>query len=165
MDGQVIGVNTAIVASGQGIGFAVPSSMVKSVIEQLKAGGKVARGWLGVTIQDVSKDAAKALGLPDAKGALVAGVLPGEPADKAGIKNSDVITKVGGQDVADSAELLRSIAKLKPGEKVKLTVWRKGKTIDLTATLGQRDADKLAQSKPGQPGAAPAGEIAGLSLV
>ncbi len=164
MDGQVIGVNTAIVASGQGIGFAVPSSMVRMVIEQLKSGGKVARGWLGVTIQDVSKDAAKALGLPEAKGALVANVLPGEPADKAGIRNSDVIVKVGGQDVSDSSELLRTIAKLKPGEKIRLTIWRKGRTLEVTATLGQRDADKLAQGRPGQPETAPVGEIAGLSL-
>ncbi|EPR42479.1 protease Do [Desulfovibrio sp. X2] len=165
MNGHVIGVNTAIVASGQGIGFAVPSNMVKTVIEQLKTKGKVSRGWLGVTIQDVNPDAAKALGLPEAKGAMVANVLPGQPADKAGLKTADVITKVNGEDVADSAELLRHIAALKPGQTVHLTVWRKGKSLDLTAVLGQRDTEKLAEANGGQPGQMqPEAKIDGLAL-
>lgn len=162
LQGRVIGVNTAIVASGQGIGFAVPSNMARGIIEQLKSDGLVSRGWLGVTIQDVNADAAKALGLPEAKGAMIASVLPGEPADKAGLKASDVILKVNGQDVADSGDLLRTIARLKPGERVKLTVWRKGKTMEMTAVLGQRDTEKLAQEPVPQD--RPLGDIAGLTL-
>ncbi len=98
LDGQVIGINTAIVASGQGIGFAIPSGLARQVIEQLKEYKSVKRGWLGVSIQDVDENSAKALGLEQARGALVSSVTEGDPAQKAGIKAGDVIvatTQVG----------------------------------------------------------------------
>jgi serine protease Do len=166
MDGEVVGINSAIVASGQGIGFAVPSSMAKKVIAQLKDNKKVSRGWIGVTIQDLDANTAKALDVKDAKGALVASVLEGQPADKAGVKAGDVIVEVNGSGVDDSATLLRRIASLNPGDKTKLTVLRGGKKQTLTVTLGERDAKNLAQQgkpQPGKEGGASSSEV-GLSL-
>jgi len=146
MDGRVVGVNSAIVASAQGIGFAIPSNMAKEIIKQLKEHKKIRRGWLGVTIQDVTENEAKALGLPGAKGALVASVVPGNPAAKAGMQATDVILKVNGEPIDDSADLLKTVAGLKPGEKVRLVVWRGGKEIKLTAVLGERSEARLAQN-------------------
>jgi serine protease Do len=147
LDGKVIGINTAIVASGQGIGFAIPASMAKDVIAQLREGKSVKRGWLGVTIQDIDENTAKALGLGNTKGSLVTSVIEGEPAAKAGVKTGDVITAVGDEAVEDSNQLLRRVAALKPGETTKLSVWRKGSTLALSVTLGQRDSKKLAQNQ------------------
>lgn len=138
LKGEVIGINTAIVASGQGIGFAIPSNMAKQVIEQLKKYKKVKRGWLGVTIQDVDINTAKALGLKEPKGALVASVLKGEPADKAGIKVGDVIIAVNDKPVSDSHDLTRKIGLLKPHSKAKITVWRNGEIKELWVRLGER---------------------------
>ncbi|WP_461832906.1 DegQ family serine endoprotease [Desulfothermus sp.] len=138
LKGEVIGINTAIVASGQGIGFAIPSNMAKQVIEQLKKYKKVKRGWLGVTIQDVDINTAKALGLKEPKGALVASVLKGEPADKAGIKVGDVIIAVNDKPVSDSHDLTRKIGLLKPHSKAKITVWRNGKVKEFWVKLGER---------------------------
>ena len=153
LDGKVVGINTAIVASGQGIGFAIPSGMAKDVIAQLREGKTVKRGWLGVTIQDIDENTAKALGMENTKGSLVTSVIEGEPAAKAGIKTGDVITAVGGEPVDDSNQLLRRVAALKPGETASLSVLRKGATQTMSVTLGQRDAKKLAQNAPGGPDA------------
>ena len=138
LQGQVIGINTAIIASGQGIGFAIPSNMASSIITQIKSGKKVSRGWIGVTIQDVDEGTAKALGLGEAKGALVGSVMEGEPAAKAGMKDGDIILSVDGKNIADAAALLRAIADKAPASKAAITVWRDGKTRDLTVTLGER---------------------------
>ncbi|MHC1788649.1 DegQ family serine endoprotease [Solidesulfovibrio sp.] len=152
LDGKVIGINTAIVASGQGIGFAIPSSMARDVISQLRDGKKVQRGWLGVTIQDIDENTAKALGMDNTKGALITSVMDGQPAGKAGIKTGDVITAVGGQKIDNSNDLLRRIAAIRPGESVELAVMRKGSPVTVSVTLGERDAKKLAQNAPGQGG-------------
>ncbi len=143
LDGKVVGVNTAIVASGQGIGFAIPSNMVKKVIGELRTNKKVQRGWLGVSIQDVDKGSAKILGLKTPHGALVASVLDGQPAQKAGIETGDVITAINDTPVDDSNALLHLIASIDPGKDTKITVWRKGKTLDFTITLGERNLDSL----------------------
>ncbi len=145
LDGKVIGINTAIVASGQGIGFAIPSNMARDVIGQLREGKTVKRGWLGVTIQDIDENTAKALGMENTKGALVTSVLEGQPAAKAGVKTGDVITSVAGEKVDDSNQLLRRVARLKPGESAEMTILRKGSPSTVTVTLGERDAKKLAQ--------------------
>jgi serine protease Do len=169
LDGKVIGINTAIVASGQGIGFAIPSSMAKDIIAQLREGKTVKRGWLGVTIQDIDENTAKALGMENTKGSLVTSVIEGEPAAKAGIKTGDVITAVGGEKIDDSNQLLRRIAALRPGEAVKLDVLRKGSTQTVSVTLGQRDPKKLAQNGPnnedeGDNTAGQAATVIGLSV-
>ncbi|MCL1985795.1 MAG: Do family serine endopeptidase, partial [Betaproteobacteria bacterium] len=132
MEGEVIGINTAIIASGQGIGFAIPSSMASKIVEQIKDGKKIRRGWIGVTIQDVDKNSAKALGLNKARGALIGSVMPGEPADKAGAKAGDIILSVDGKDIEDSNALLRTIAGKTPGAEIKIIVWRDGKSHELT---------------------------------
>jgi serine protease Do len=146
MDGEVIGINTAIVASGQGIGFAIPSVLAEDVIKQIKEYGKVQRGWLGVTIQDIDKNTAKALGLSEAKGALVASVMPGDPADKAGIQVGDVIRSIDGNPVEDAGDLTRTIGHLPPGETISIQVWRKGKIKTLEITLGERTSH-MAQAR------------------
>ena len=138
MKGEVIGINTAISANGQGIGFAIPSSLASKVINDLREGKKVSRGWMGVTIQDVKPDMAKALGLKDASGALIGSVLPDEPADKAGLKAGDIIVRVGKTDIHSASELTRSVADLKPGTKTEITVMRNGKELTRTVTLGER---------------------------
>ncbi len=151
LDGQVIGINTAIIASGQGIGFAIPSKLARQVIDQLKEHKSVKRGWLGVSIQDVDENSAKALGLKSARGALVSSVTPGDPAEKAGIKAGDVVTAVDGVDVNDAGDLTRKIGDLLPGAKITLTVWRDGKTSTIPVVLDQRNLEKVAQGGQGGP--------------
>ncbi len=168
LDGEVVGINTAIVASGQGIGFAIPSNMVKRVVQQLRENKKVSRGWIGVTIQDVDENTAKALGLDKAYGALVSSVLEGHPADKAGIRTSDVILEINGNEVDSSSDLLHKIAALKPGDKAKLVVWRKGRRRIITVKLGERNIESLAErdtESGSDQGAAPAkGKALGMTL-
>ncbi|WP_167512373.1 DegQ family serine endoprotease [Oceanidesulfovibrio marinus] len=168
MQGEVIGINSAIVASGQGIGFAIPSNMARRVIAQIRTGKPMQRGWIGVTIQDVDENTAKALDMDEASGALISSVMEGEPAANAGMKTGDVIKAVNGKEVADASELLKAIAALKPGEKAELTVWRKGDTLNLTVTLGQRDAERIAggldNNQPGDQTAPAEAEAYGLTL-
>lgn len=151
MKGEVIGINTAIIASGQGIGFAIPSNMAAGIVEQIKSGKKVSRGWIGVTIQDVDENTAKALGMEHPSGALVASVLDDEPAAKAGIEAGDVITKVNGKSVEDASALLRAIAAHKPGTSVPLDVWRNGKAVTMDVTLGDRQTG-VNSGKPSEAG-------------
>ena len=152
MSGKVIGINTAIIASGQGIGFAIPSNMAKEVIGQLRTDKTVKRGWLGVQIQKVDESAAKALGLKEPIGALVGEVFPDGPAHKAGIKAGDVIIRIKGEDVADNSDLLHKVAALKPGTKVSVVVWRNGKERETSLTLGTRDLNRTVQAAlPGNP--------------
>ncbi len=138
MEGKVIGINTAIIASGQGIGFAIPSDMASRIVDQLKSDKKVSRGWIGVTIQDVDANTAKALGLPGDKGAIIGSVMDGEPADKAGMKDGDVVLEVNGKPIGDSNALLRAIAAEAPGSTVRFTIWRDGEKKELSVRLGER---------------------------
>lgn len=150
MEGEVIGINTAISASGQGIGFAIPSSLASKVINDLREGKKVSRGWLGVTIQDVDENTAKALGLKSAGGALIGSVLDDEPAAKAGLRAGDVIVRVGDNAIDSASAVTRSVASLKPGTKVDITVMRDGKEVKSTVTLGERSSHTDAAQTPGQ---------------
>lgn len=138
MQGEVIGINTAIIASGQGIGFAIPSSQASRVIEALKKGESVSRGWLGVSIQELDENTAKALGLQETEGALVASVMPDEPAEKAGLKAGDIIVKIDDKKINDSSELLNAIANIAPGETATISLIRNGKEMTVKAVLGQR---------------------------
>lgn len=142
MAGQVVGINTAIIASGQGIGFAIPSNMAARIIDQIKDGKKVSRGWLGVSIQDVDENTSRALGLENASGALVGKVMEDEPAARAGIVDGDVIVAVDNKDIADSGALLRAIADKAPGSSAVITVLRNGKKTDFTVVLGERKSQK-----------------------
>ncbi|HVN72835.1 MAG TPA: Do family serine endopeptidase, partial [Desulfomonilia bacterium] len=126
MQGQVVGINTAIVSSGQGIGFATPINMAKAILSELRDTGEVARGWLGVAIQEVTPEIARAVGMKEPKGAMVTSVYAGDPADKAGVKPGDIILKIDSHEIADSRALTRMIGGLKPDAKVAITVWRDG---------------------------------------
>lgn len=139
LNGEVIGINTAIAASGQGIGFAIPSKLASSIIDQLKSGQKVSRGWIGVTIQDLDEVTAKALGIKEAKGALIGSVMPNEPADKAGLKSGDIVVKIENTPITSASDLTKVIASYKPGSKIKVTAVRDGKEKQFTVTLGERN--------------------------
>jgi serine protease Do len=140
VDGNVIGVNTAIYSpsgGSVGIAFAIPSDTVKSVVSQLKEHGSVTRGWIGVQIQPVNSDIADSLGLKKAQGALVAEPQPDGPAVKAGVQSGDVITSVNGQEVKDARELAKRISSLPPGSNVKLGIISKGSEKTVNVTLGE----------------------------
>lgn len=137
LQGEVIGINTAV-AQAQGIGFAVPSDTVKSVLNDLIKQGKVRRGWLGVEIQDVTPTIADSLGLSELEGVVVRNVVSGGPAEKAGLKQGDVITSWDGSKVKTTDELLERIRTVDPGKKVKLTVWRNKQSEKFTVALEER---------------------------
>ncbi|WP_018389901.1 Do family serine endopeptidase [Ancylobacter sp. FA202] len=150
LDGEVIGVNTAIVSpsgGNVGIAFAIPSETVSEVIEALRSGGEVARGYVGVQIQPVSDEVAEALELKSAEGALIAQVQPGTPGEKAGLKPGDVVTQIDGETVKDSREMSREIARKKPGTVVKLSVLRDGKSMTIPVTLEQLPTDVASADK------------------
>ncbi len=151
LDGKVVGINTAIIASGQGIGFAIPSSMAEDIIVQLKSGKAISRGWLGIRQQDLTEESAKALGLEDLRGALVNEAFEGDPAAKAGVKAGDVILEVNGTPVEDIRNLSRMVAAIKPGQRAKLTLWRNGKKKYVTVVMEERSKNIAAQ-KNGAPG-------------
>jgi serine protease Do len=146
--GRVIGMNT-MGRPGSGIGFAIPSSTIKRVVEDLKQGRAVQRGFLGVQIESLSDDNAKALGLPNANGALVTGVIAGSPAEKAGIKRGDVILKINGQVIKDNRELARKIAALDVGQTATFTIWRENTTISIKVTAAKRDLTASLGTTPG----------------
>jgi serine protease Do len=170
MDGQVIGMNTAIYSPSGGsigIGFSIPSNMVKNVVEQLKDFGHPRRGWLGVRIQEVTPDIAESLGLKEASGAMVAGVNDGGPADKAKIHNGDIILKFNNQDVKDMHALPRIVADSEVGQSVPVVLWRDGKEVTLQATLAEKpdDTQQVAATTgaPANPAPKPS-DIAGLGM-
>ena len=151
-NGDVVGVNTAIFSpsgGSVGIGFAIASDVVQSVVDQLKNGGVVARGWLGVEIQPVTQDIADSLGLKTASGALVAKENKDAPAAQAGVKIGDVVTAVNGDAVSDSRDLARRIADLGPKKTAELTIWRNGAQQKISVTLGAMPNDKEAMNDLG----------------
>jgi serine protease Do len=141
MGGRVVGINTAIVASGQGIGFAIPVDMANTVIAQLKEKGEVTRGWLGVGIQDLTPELAEYYGLEDQKGILVTQVFEGDPAEKAGVEPNDIIIAVDGQNIGSARELSSLVANTAVGGKTKITLLRNGEKKVVTATLANQPKD------------------------
>lgn len=139
LNGKVIGINTAINAQGQGLGFAVPINSVKEVLNDLLTHGKVSRPWLGVGVQDMNAQIADYFNLNVKTGAFVTQVVDGSPAAKAGLAPYDVIVGFGGQDVKDAQTLVDMIQKTKVGESKKLLVNRKGEMITLTVTIGEKN--------------------------
>ncbi len=142
LDGQVIGINTAINASGQGIGFAVPMDMVTPFLDDLKEHGEIARGWLGVGLQGLDADLAAGLKMNDGKGVLIAEVHEGQPGDKAGLLPGDVVQSVNGSEVTDAKSLIRQVGKYRAGESIKLKLLRDGEPKVLTAALGKRPSER-----------------------
>jgi serine protease Do len=151
LEGQVVGINTAIVATGQGIGFAIPSNMVKNIIEQLETKGKVVRGMLGVQVQVVTPEIAKSFGMSEPRGALVAEVHPGSPAEKAGVKREDIIIAYNDTPIHEMNELPRLVAATPPGTKTTIKVLRNGKEITLPITVTELKEENLGR-EPGEQG-------------
>jgi serine protease Do len=147
-EGEVVGINTAIVPNGQGIGFAIPINTAKPLIPQLIDNGKVIRGYLGVTIQPVTKDLARAFDLRETQGALVADVVPGSPADVGGIESGDVILSFDGHPVEESHELPLIVANAPVGENAKVVVERRGKEKTLTVRISELDSDSRETTAP-----------------
>ncbi|MBI5642714.1 MAG: DegQ family serine endoprotease [Deltaproteobacteria bacterium] len=144
--GEVVGLNTAIIAGGQGIGFATPINMAKEVLLQLKEQGKVTRGWIGVSIQELTPELAKSFGLKDSKGVLISSVNPGDPADKAGLKAGDIVTAFDGKPIAEISDLPRTVASTAPGKSVEVRVVRDGLEKTLFVKVGTK-AEEEPQDK------------------
>jgi len=146
--GEVIGINTAIINFAQGIGFAIPSNMANRIIEQLKMGGKVVRGWLGVGIQPLTPQLAEKFGVPDGKGVLVNEVFADNPADQAGLKSGDIITRIGNERLESPNQLSRVVAGFSPGEIVLVQVIRDGVSLELPVLLGVKKEKPVVVSLP-----------------
>jgi len=140
-NGRLVGINTAIYSQNggsMGIGFAIPVSLAKSVMEQIIKTGSVTRGWIGVEVQDMTQELAESFSVKPGQGALIAGVMRGSPADKAGIKPGDVLLTVGNQPVKDAQVMLDLIAALTPGEPARFGLNRAGKPLEVAVTIGKR---------------------------
>lgn len=148
LKGEVIGINTAIINFAQGIGFAIPSNMANQVVTQLKTGGKVIRGWLGVGIQPLTPKLGEKFGVKDGKGILVNEVFEGNPADVAGIKPGDIITSVGGERLESPNQLSRVVAGFGPGEEVQVQIIRDGQSLTLPVFLGVKKEKPMVTSLP-----------------
>src|SRR6202046_5436049 len=164
--GNLVGINTAILSHGgsggnEGVGFAIPMSMAKPVMDQILAHGKVVRGYLGVHIQDFSPELAKSFNFNQSGGVLIGDVTPNTPAASAGLKKGDVIVKLNGQAVNDNNDLRNTISQMAPGTTVKLDIWREGKTQDYNVTLGELPAEKATAEGSDETGS---GEIQGIEV-
>ena len=148
MAGEVIGINTAIISSGQGIGFAVPVNLAKGVIDQLKDRGEVTRGWIGVAIQEINGEMAEYYGLGDSKGVLVADVFEGDPADTAGIRPKDIILTVNGKKIETGRQLTGMIADVPVGETAEIRVMRDGKEKTFLVKVAKREDEPMASHRP-----------------
>lgn len=172
LNSELIGINSQILSSpgsaggNIGIGFSIPSNMAKSVMEQLLTNGKVRRGMLGVRIQNITDDTAKALELPDTSGVLVSDVSSGSAAEKAGLKRGDIITAINGEKIEDSNVLRNKVAGTLPGTEIKLTVQREGQPQELTATLDEFNLEtaKKNAAEPGTEDNAPGKQTGKLGL-
>lgn len=151
LKGEVVGINSQIYSrsgGSMGLSFSIPIDVAIDISNQLKAGGKIARGWLGISIQEISKELAESFGMKNTNGALIAGVEKGGPADKSGLEAGDVILKFDGKAIAASSDLPRAVAAVKPGKTVSAEVLRKGATKTLSVTVGEAPADKEEAANP-----------------
>ncbi|MDR2018872.1 MAG: DegQ family serine endoprotease [Syntrophobacterales bacterium] len=149
LNGEVVGINTAIVSGGQGIGFAIPINVVKDLLPQLKTKGRVVRGWLGVVIQKVTPEIAKSFGLKEAEGALVSDVAEQSSADKAGIKRGDVITSFNGKQIKEMDQLPKLVGATEIGKEVTVGILRDGKSIEVKVTIGEmKEEGPMVSKKP-----------------
>jgi serine protease Do len=146
--GEVIGINTAIMAEGQGLGFAIPINLAKWVADQLMAKGRVVRGWLGVVIQEITPEIAETIGVKE--GILISQVAPGSPAEKAGLKVGDIIVAVDGEKVREVRDLQFKIMKTPPGTEVTLTIIRRGKEQTIKAKVGEMPEEVSFRRPQGQ---------------
>lgn len=161
LDGKVVGINTAIYSpngGSVGVGFAIPSDQAKIIVAKLEKNGSIDHGFLGVSIQPVTKEVAEAIGLSKSEGALISSVNEGTPAAKAGLKSGDIVTAVGDNVVKTPKDLSRFVADLAPGDKESLSVWRNGKAKNVEVTIGGNDEGVQKAS------ASDTGEVQGPSI-
>jgi serine protease Do len=154
LQGELVGINTMIVTQTggfMGIGFAVPINMARRDAEDLISKGKVIRGWIGASIQDLSQTASEALGLPSRNGALVADVIKGQPAAQAGIIPGDVIVSINDKQVLNANDLRNMVAEIKPGDTVPVTIIRQGKEQKLTIAIVERTNQRVASGQKSKP--------------
>jgi serine protease Do len=145
LNGDVVGVNSAIFSptgGNVGIGFAIPADTASAVVDQLRVNGRVTRGYLGVQVQPLDAEIARGLGLGEARGALVAGVVPGGPGDQGGLRQGDVVLEIDGQDVQDSRDLTQRIGGYSVGRSARLEIWRDGRRQTITIRLGERPTEQ-----------------------
>jgi len=142
LEGEVIGINTAIIAQANNIGFTIPVAMVHDVLEDLKTDGRVARGWLGVGIQTVTPELAEAMGIDQVEGVLLGDIHPGGPADGAGLKSGDIVLTLDGEAVEDTSELIRAVGERRADDTVKLTLLRNGKAKTMKVLLAERPSEQ-----------------------
>jgi len=161
--GEVIGINTAIMTFAQGIGFAIPSNMVRSVVAQLIKNGHVERGWLGVGIQEINEDLAQTFDVPERSGVLINEVFPGHPANQVGLKPGDIIVALNGRDVTSPNTLARLVAGLTPESVAKVTYLRDGEKHTVAITLGRRE-QAVPASAPVEPSPPSPHRALGLDL-
>lgn len=154
-NGEVVGINTAIVAGGQGIGFATPINMVKEVLLQLKETGRVTRGWIGVSIQDLTPELAKSFGVKEARGVLISSVNPNEPADQAGLKAGDIIISFDGRQVNELSDLPRVVATTPPGKNAEVKVLRDGKERVFFVKVGTKVDEDIDEPAANQDNGSP----------
>jgi len=166
LSGQVVGINSQIFSNTggfMGVSFAIPIDIAMNAVDQIKTTGRVSRGMIGVQIQNVEREEAKALGLPRSGGALVNKITPGSSADKAGVQVGDVILSFAGRDIATSADLPPLVGSTKPGTKADLVVYRDGKTVTLPVSVGELPSEKAAVASTG--GIEPAAPANALGIV
>jgi serine protease Do len=162
MQGEVVGINTAIVAGGSGIGFAIPSNMARKIYTELSTKGRVTRGWLGVSIQPLTPDLAASFGAKDTKGVLVSDVVPDSPAGKAGLKPGDILLEFEGKKTEAPSDLQRAVGLTSPGQEAKLKVWREGSEKTLEVRVGEAPDDREARGPRGGGSGAPS--VLGLEV-
>jgi serine protease Do len=162
LQGEVVGVNSALVSGSTGIGFAVPSNLVKALLPQLLKQGRVTRAYLGLQVEDIPPDVAKALRVPSLEGALVVRAEDDSPSAHAGIRADDIVVALDGQKVTSGGGLLRAVALKSPGTRASLTVYRGPQRLDLGVTLAQRP-DPESLRVPAAPDAPPDGRRIGIS--
>jgi Do/DeqQ family serine protease len=140
-NGFLVGINSAIYSQSggsMGIGFAIPVSLARNIMEQIIKTGTVTRGWIGVEVQEITPELAESFGMPSTEGALIAGVMRGSPADKAGIRPGDVLLAIEGKKIVDAQNMLELIAALEPGKSGKISLRREGKEVNVQAVIGKR---------------------------
>ncbi|MDY7115884.1 Do family serine endopeptidase [Halomonas sp. SSL-5] len=145
-DGAMVGINTAIFSrsgGSQGIGFAIPANLARNILEELVTQGRVIRGWLGVEAQELNPELAASFGLQAPRGVIIAGVVPGGPADQAGLRPGDVLLSIEGRPILDARETMSDIAAVEPGDSLPLTVVRGGEELELTVEVGERPPPEL----------------------
>lgn len=143
LKGEVVGINTAIIARGQGIGFAIPIHMAKTIVAELKEKGEVTRGWLGVQIRDLDESLASYYRLKPFSGVYVENVVPGDPADRAGIRSGDIITSVDGQPVTSGRELAGLVARIPVGKKTRIALMRDGQKKNISVKIAKQSTEKM----------------------